>query len=479
MKPIKGIKIIKGLAASAFVALNLSVSAYALSLRDAVVIAVDSNPEIGQSMANREAVEFELRQALGLYMPRVDLEVSTGIQRLDNPSRRFSGIQDDPLYPTQVDVIVSHDIWDGGFRKAEANRQAARVDGASFRVLERSEFIGLEVSREYFQVLLQQRVVNIARQNVGFHEQTRSDVRAAVDNGQLTAADSQQVEERLSQARARLTEAREALDLAQIGFYKLVYAPFEAGQMPSRISRSFLPNSLSQAIGQARSNNPRLLMASADIDAAAAVVEQSRSGLNPTINLQGRASAGYDVNGVDGATNDLQVKLSLKWNLYDGGIKRAEIQENARRETEVALGQQQVLREVEEAVRISWTRMGRQGSLSAQYGAQLKASSDLVESYRSQFSVNQRSLLDVLDAQNTRFNVQVLYETAQYSQRFAEYRLLAATGRLLEYLGLDAPSQSNAYAREKLKTPSADSYQPRKLEPVNFEEPIDLTSFVN
>ena len=48
-------------------------------------------------------------------------------------------------------------LFDGYFRDAEVERQASRVDGASFRVLERSEFLALEVAREYFEVMLQER----------------------------------------------------------------------------------------------------------------------------------------------------------------------------------------------------------------------------------------------------------------------------------------------------------------------------------
>lgn len=477
MRKFKKNFLLAGVAAFAVAATNFS--ATALSLNEAVMIAVDSNPEIGQAIANREAVEFELRQALGLYLPRVSLEGSTGIRRLDNPSRRFAGIEDDALYPSQVGVVVTYDIWDGGYRKSEANRQAARVDGASFRVLERSEFIGLEIARQYFQVLLQQRVVRIARENVSFHEQTDRNVRDAAANRQLTAADRQQANERLGQARARLTEAEEALSSADIAFNALVAVPLTNASMPPRVTSGALPADLASAIGVARVNNPRIKMAAADVDAAAAVIEQSRSGQKPKLSFEGRATTGHDINGTEGATHDVEARLALTWSIFDGGIKKAEIQENIRRETETRLAGQQAYREVEEAVRVSWDRMHRQAQLARQYGDQLTASTQLVTSYREQFTVNQRSLLDVLDAQNTRFNVQVLSETAHFSQRYAEYRLLAATGGLLAYLSVEAPHQSEAYARSQLNSPSADSYQPRKRKPVNFKSPVDLTKFVN
>lgn len=467
---------------AAVLALSLGAAlspASAMSLVDAVGIAVDSNPQIGEAMANREATEFELQQAFGLYAPRVDLQASTGIERLDNPSRRAAGIQDDPLFANQVGLVATYSILDGGFRQAEANRQAARVDGASARVLERSEYIGLEVTRQYFQVLLQMKVVGLAAENVSFHQTTLSNVQDSISSGNLTAADRDQAVERLNSAKAKLSEAQDALVQAEIAFNKLVGTALRNPTQPGRVGGA-LPTNLAAALSIARSANPQIKMAQADVDAAAQVVQKSIAGKAPTLSLEGRAQAGYDINGVDGYTTDLQANLVFKMNIFDGGIQDAQVQENERRLTEAMMAQQQSFRDVEEAVRVSWQLLTYQQSVALQYKQQLDASDNLVSSYREQFTVGQRSLLDVLDAQNTRFNVQVLYQTASYSARFAEYRILASTGGLLAYLGVKPPEQATVYARELLNTPAADTYEPRPLKKLNLGNgPIDLTQLVN
>ena len=124
--------------------LGWAAPADAMTLKQAVQMAVDSNPEIGQAIEDRAATGFELQQALGLYAPRVDLNASTGAELLSNPTRRAAGLDTHVLLPTQVGISVSYDIFDSGYRDAESDRQAARLDGAALRVLERSEFIALE-----------------------------------------------------------------------------------------------------------------------------------------------------------------------------------------------------------------------------------------------------------------------------------------------------------------------------------------------
>ncbi len=450
-------------------------NASALSLKEAMAVALESNPEIGQAVENREAIEFELRQARGLYLPSVDLEASVGVRRLDNPSRRGVGIEDDPLYPSEVGLSVTQKLFDGGGRRAELERQAARVDSASFRVLERSETIALQVVREYLEYLLQIQIVNESRANLGFHQSMLGDISSLISGGALTEADRQQAQERALSAKARLKEAEEELEAAKIRFYKLVGKPLTNPVMPASVA-SALPRSLDAAIGIARANNPRIKVANADIDVADAQVDAARSKMFPEITAEGRARTGYDIDGADGRTHDLQARVVARWNLYRGGIDVANEQEQIRRASEQRLVLHQAYREVEEAVRISWDRRQRQIDLSSTLRDQAATNARLVSSYREQLVVGQRSLLDVLGAQNTRYSVNVLSKTAQYAALFAEYRILAATGTLLNTMHLQSAKQSEAYARTEFNVPETaptETYKRLPSRQVN-DLPLDL-----
>ncbi|KRA97538.1 hypothetical protein ASD83_10450 [Devosia sp. Root685] len=449
------------------VALFAPIAASAMSLRDAVQVGLESNPQIGQAIQNHDATGFELKQALGLYAPRVDLEASTGVQMLNTPSRRAAGINDDALFPTQIGVVASFDLYDGGFRDAEVLRQSARVDSASYRVLERSEFIALQIVRVYYQLILQQQIVDLSRQNVTFHEGIVSDVAAAIDSGQLTEADRFQSIERMAAARARLTEAGVELAAAQIEFRSYVGLMPGAVSTPPRASGS-IPSSLEVLIAKAILNNPRTLTAAADIDAASALVDQAEAGLRPKLLLEGRANTGYDISGTSDFTSDASLKLSMRWNIYDGGIKAAAVQEETRRESEAKLAYDQTVREVEQAIRESWLRLQSQGELASVYDQQLNSSAELVTSYRDQFKIGERSLLDVLDAQNTRVNVQILRETARFSVMFAEYRVLAASGTLLGFMGVQAHSTAVADSRAAINAKSWEDSEPRTLSPLTI-----------
>jgi outer membrane protein, adhesin transport system len=450
-----------GTAAALMLAAAAPVSA--MTLEESVRHAVQTNPQIGEAIANREATEFELRQARGLYRPRVDLEASGGVRYLDNESRRFTGQDDELLYPREVGITLTQKLFDGFGRRGEVERQASRVDGASLRVLERSEFIALAVSREYLELILKGRVVDIARQNIAFHEKVASDIGRGASSGRYSSADRTQANERLQAARARLTEAEEELIAARIRFNRLVARSAGQTSRPPSVAGA-IPNDLASALNIAMQNNPSVRLGQADIDAAHAQIKIARADYYPKLYLEGTARTGEDIYGDDDTTNDLQARVVLRWNLYDGGIKDNNVMEQKQRVNEERMQLQQVYRDVEEVVRRSWDRRGRQSELTRILTAQLSESQRTVDAYTGQFKVGRRSLLDVLDAQNTTFNTQVLLETAETSAAYADYQLAAAMGMLLRTLGIGAPETANDDAREKARLRKREPEQPASLD---------------
>ncbi len=361
------------------------VGAKALTPKETMAVTLESNPKIGQALENREAIEFELRQACGLHLPSVDLEAGAGIQDLDNPFRRHGGLDDDPLYPADVGLTITQKLIDGGRRRAKLKRQAARVDSASFRVLERSETIALQVVREYLEIMLQGEIVQESGRTAAVHQAMLGDISSLISGGTLTDADRQQAQERLLAGKARQKEAEEELESAKIRFQRLVGKPFSNPTMPGSMA-SVLQKSLDGAIGLARANNARIKVANADIDAADAMVKGVRSDMFPTVSLEGRARTGMDIDGSDSRSTSFQARVVAKWNLYRSGIDIANEQEQIRRASEQRLVLHQSYREVEEAVRIFWDRRIRQTELAATLKQQVGVNGSLVDSYHAQLS---------------------------------------------------------------------------------------------
>src|SRR5690242_11081892 len=421
--------------------------AFGVELRDAVQQALSTNPQIRQAVSNRIATQEERIQGQGLYYPRVSVEASAGVRHLDSPTRRKLEDGNSALWPIEGDLIVDQLLFDSGGREAEIRRQASRTDAAAARVEERSEFVALNVSRTYIDYLLQQRLVAIAQDNVTFHEKLAADLREGVSKGSISVADQQQAEERLQAARAKVTEAREDLEAAGIAFQTLTGMPVDSVSLPPDVSQC-MPADLASAEEVARQNNPRIREAMADLNTSREEIRAAQAKLGPRFSLEGRARAGHDIDGFEGRTTDLQALGVIRWDIYNGGIKEANVREQQARADEVHGRLFERTRSAEEDTRNAWSRLQNQAALASELETQARISDDLLLSYREQFNIGRRSLLDVLDAQNTRYNVQAQAETARMARLYAQYRVLAAENKLIDCLGVARPAAAIGNERE-------------------------------
>ncbi|WP_265587728.1 TolC family protein [Sphingomicrobium arenosum] len=434
--------------ASVTMAAILGTPAQGADLREAIAYALQTSPEIRQAVHNREATMYERRQAEGLYYPRISVEASAGIRSLRNPTRRSLGIASDTLYPREIALTVDQLLFDSGAREAEIRHQAARTDAAAARIEERSEYIALNISRAYIDYLLQQRLVAIAQDNALFHRGLAGDLQQGVDAGSISIADLQQAQERLQSAEARVVEAQEELDLAAISFERLSGLPIGDVSMPPDLSNA-MPDTLGAAIELARVDNPMVEEAIADYAAARQLINKAKGEMGPRINLEGRARYGEDIDGFSGITEDYQARGVVRWDVFNGGTNAYNVREQQARADEVHARLFEKQRDAEELARSAWSRLANQGRLVEELSAQSSITDELLLSYREQFNVGRRSLLDVLDAQNTRYNVQAQLETAQLAQLYAQYRVLAATNRLVE--AMDVEMATPAYEQDRLQ----------------------------
>jgi adhesin transport system outer membrane protein len=221
-----------------------------------------------------------------------------------------------------------------------------------------------------------------------------------------------------------------------------------------------LPESQEAAALRAADNRPTVLIANADIDAARAELEGSRAGYYPRFDIELGAAANRNLDGVKGGDVDAQAMFVVRYNLFRGGADVAREREAFARVGESREMLREARRAAEEEARISYnaleTARARVEALRQGVEAQ-RATRDI---YAQQFDLGQRSLLDLLDAENELFIDRSNLITALYTEKFAVYRVLTVTGDLLMTLDIDRP-------REEI-----DIYRPRQRA---VQEPVPAT----
>ena len=418
-------------------------AAQALSLTEAVDHAVSTNPDIGIVASNREAVDEELRQARGLWLPQIDAAAGIGKERTNDRTTRADVNNRDALTLTrqEASLTLQQRIFDGFEANSTIEREKSRVESAARRVEENSEFLALDAVGTYLEVVRQRELVRLAEINLDVHLTILDAVRQRQSGGGGSRADVVQTEARTARARSTLTQSLNDLRDSEATFTRIV-GQFPDGLEPVEFPQGVLPPDLETAVSLAGSNNPTIKIFEADVRTSKAEVSLAEAPFYPAVSLEAESEYNDGRDGIDTYEFNNQVMLRLRWNLFRGGIDRAARQEALSRVAENKNRRMRSYLEAQREMRQSWFAFEANRQRVEDLSDAVQFNMETRDAYRQQFEVAQRTLLDVLDSENELFVSSGLLVTAQTNELLASYRILAVGGLLLDTLNVRAPEQA-------------------------------------
>jgi adhesin transport system outer membrane protein len=426
----------------ALVVMLVAGSARAQTLRESVERALRTFPEVRSAQANRSAVEQTVPQARAGLLPSLDGTLGRGRERTNSSLTRSRA--DGPwvaLNRQELEVTMSQLLYDGGSTWNALKRQEARFQSAAEQVGNVSENVALRTAQAFFEVLRVRALIELAAENLAVHRRTLEQVSSRTEKGLGRRSDDRQTEARVALAESTLTQLRGQLDEAETA-YRHLTGTFPGELLRAEAELGGLPRGVEQAVEDARVAHPAVRAAELELEAAAAERESARGRLLPRLTLELGATQDRDVDGLQGLNADRTAMLRLRHNFFRGGADSARISEAEARRYEALEQLARVRNDIERDVRQAWQSLAAERSRLTVLRTYADASAEVIEAYRSQFRIGQRSLLDVLNAENENFGARSNMLTSSYAVDTGVYRLLAAMGRMLEHLGLKPAAKS-------------------------------------
>jgi outer membrane protein len=435
-------------------AMLLAAPARAITLQQALGKAYASNPTLNAARANQMATDetVPLQRAAGL--PSVDLN-ATFNENVLIPEGQFVIIPRTLGIQAQVQVP----IYQGGLVKNNVRAAEARVFAGeeTLRATEASVFS--QVVAAYNDVLRDQAITAFNRANVRTLETNLQATKDRFEVGDLTRTDVAQSEARLSQARADLRTAEANLIASKERYIQQVGEPPEELAPPPPLPG--LPDNVAEASEIAIRDNPDIAAATKNSEAAGFDVKAARAARLPTIsgfaNYNRNDNFGNVISAIPINIPSVQesavIGAQLRVPIYQGGrpsaqTRQAQARRTAAMETQIAT-ERQVLQQVRTAY-IAW-----RASLDVIASAEetISANSLSLEGVQLENRVGNRTVIELLNAEQELINARVLLATARRNAYVAGFTLLAAMGRAeardldLESVTLYDPTQN--YRRAK------------------------------
>ena len=414
-------------------------SVSAQSLEEAVSTALMTNPRLHQAIQKVQTRLHEETVAKAGFLPTLNAQGGSGYEWSSNPTTRAGGPNsDDSLHRYESSISLRQVLFAGFSTRNDSKRSEAATRSEQFRLITTASEMALKVAQTYLGVIMAERALVLSEKNLKVHQDIYYNIFKRSESGIQSTADLSLVNGRLARAQSNTISAENNLQDARFQFMRLVGIPADALHEPVP-DYQLIPDTIEQAVILSGKNYPLLKSALQDNNAAESEYEASKGRFYPEISFEATRSWNYNINGIIGRDDDYNLMFHARYNLFNGGADSARMKASLSRWNEAKDIYHLALLDTQEEARLSWeahTQLKRQ---IPQLQKHVTFSLDTVSAYRRQFALGERSLLDVLNAENESLEAELAWNRAWAAQLDSCYRLLHITGQLLDAFRLTLP----------------------------------------
>jgi outer membrane protein len=419
---------------------GLAAPAHADTLREALAAAYTTNPTLEGARANQRAIDegVPINRAQGL--PSVAVQ-ATHIEFIQQSANAFTA----PERNLGVNAQLLVPVYSGGAVRNGIAAAKERVEAGQADLRNTESAIFSQVVAAYMDVLRTEALVALAANNVAV---LRTNLEATSDRfqiGDLTITDVAQSRSRLAVAEGDLQGAEANLIAARETYIRLVgNAP---GELEAPPPLPGLPDTVGEAIVTALENNPNLDAAKQRAEAAGFDTKAAGAGRLPSVSvfvngdysdffgtLGGPISADF---AQSEKTANAGVRVTIP--LFQGGLPAAQKRQAGARESvaleEVIAAERQIIAET----RSTYSNWQAANSVIKSAQAAVEAAELSLEGVRAENSIGNRTVIEVLNAEQELVIARAQLVTARRNAYVAGFTLLALMGRAeARDLNLDA-----------------------------------------
>lgn len=406
------------------------------TLKDTMALAYQNNPALQAERAKLRATDEQVAQAMSGWRPNVEALAEAGESQQKISGRGFFN-GSDTLTPRDAGITVTQPVF-RGFRTQGAVKTAeAQVEAGRAMLRDAEQRLLFDAAKTFLDVVQSQQVLDLSRNNEDVLRQQLDATNSRFRVGEVTKTDVSQAESRLNAAMATRIRAEGDLANDRAAYLRLI------GDMPGSLQPPNLvlpsPTSMDETVALAEKNNPLLIAASFNQDAAKSDVTTAQGSLLPEVNLVGNVSRGWEQSVMlPGRQDNATIMARVSIPLYKGGADYAKTRAAYQTVTQRRLELDDARHKVREAAVRAW-----QNLLTAR--AAIKANKSVVaaaalalQGVREENKAGTRTTLDVLDAEQELLNAKVNLVKAEHDEALAILQIKASVGELTA-AALDLP----------------------------------------
>ena len=337
-------------------------------------------------------------------------------------------------------LSFKYNLIDFGFTDAEISRNNKKYLSSFYELIRLKQDVALNTIKAYIDTLKNKEIMNLVANHAAKVDEIYRYTEESLEVGLSNTSELKLLETSLNRVKINhlaafnnFEDSRAAFKAKAFFLPPVDFDPFKFS--PDVNTKYFSGHPFDDVIHIAKKNHPTLIAAEYDVDEARAKVKASSALNMPTLDfeLDGFSNKNEYYGGATAFDRDYTTAmLVLRYNIFDGGkIKKEESKAKVELNSVTDLKDQRVL-EVEESVRLAWNAYRTLEKQNSYYKTQLQSSTDSLDAAVQRYALNEGSLMDIYEKQTILHETQRNFTITYYDFIYAYFRILHATGSLLE-----------------------------------------------
>lgn len=413
-----------------------------LSKDEAVQMILEQNFDVLRAANMTRIAENNTDKGAIGYNPVVNANASSSINYGSSFQQLASGDEIKAANASTVSgnagVTLQYNFYEGGRRDLTLDQLLETVKLTELQKRQQVEFSILEMLLGYYQVANLTNTVSSLTETQEVSRRRLTRARFSFDYGQGNKLQVLNAEVDMNRDSVNLRGAEQQLANAKrdvnVLLARAVDTPFEVDT--ALIYAEGL--SVDLLLSGALDSNTQVLLARKNLvlfDYDQQLIETTR---RPIIGVDATLSGNFSKNLTTSSFIDFQSRygpsagIGLVWNLWDGGLRDVQRDNNRIQIENQELSIQQIQQQIERDIRNAWQVYDNAMFVLDIERHNLRTNEDNFQRTQEQFNIGQVTSVEFRQAQFNMVNAQISLSTARYTAKIAELRVLQLSGLILE-----------------------------------------------
>lgn len=410
-----------------YIQLILMSALSATTINQSIDSILKNNPEIKSFNNNYNSIKELIDKEKGGYLPKINLNI-TGEKK--DVTKEVTNIKTKTKHNGyDAEISLNQLIYDGGLTFGKINASKIQTNITAINNSIKEDNLIFEGIKVHLDIVKYQKRLNLTKEYIKL---IKNYLKTAKSNELLSddSLDTYEVKSKLFITNKNYLDEQDNLNNSINNYKKLTLTDINDEAKSPKIDETLISSNLPDLLQETLKNNKYIILKKHQLSKQNEIIDQVTSKYLPTIKASASSSVNDDLITKDTKINTNSLKLSLNYNLFNGGSDLALNKKESYSKKEIQNGSIDITNKIIETLNTKFTTYNLTKNKINELKKYILSNEKILELYKYKFKGGEKTFVDILTKESDLYSSKIELINEKYLLKEAYYNILLITSKL-------------------------------------------------